>query len=165
MMNETTMTSGLQERMADFQPELVTKRTYYVGDLCYVMNTDEWFTLCCKDDFYSGMGDDFDPQGFLDPENTSFEDNFAGRPFYLLKTAFGDGCYRGSDGKEYCVDSGTIGAIAVDDISEKEKLADAIERGLGHLHEFEDEDMYMTGYVTEEDNVLYFAGGQLEIAT
>lgn len=166
MMNEQTMTSGLQERMADFEPELATKRTYYVGDLCYVMNSDEWFTVCMLDSFYPCADpDDFDAQGFLEPENTSFDDDFAGRPFYLLKTAFGDGCYRGSDGKDYCVDSGTLGAIAVDDIVEKEKLANALEKGLGHLHEFEDEDMYSVGYDGEDNNVLYFAGGLLEIAT
>jgi hypothetical protein len=65
----------------------------------------------------------------------------------------------------YAVDSGTIGAIAVDDIVEKKKLADVIERGLGHLHEFEDEDMYAVGYDSQDDNVLYFAGGELEIVT
>lgn len=141
------------------------KRSYYVGDLCYVLNDDEWFTLCGKNDFYPGLGDEFDAQGFLDPENTSLEDDFAGRPFYLMKTAFGDGIYEGSDGKNYYVDSGTLGAIAVDDIVEKGKLTEAIEKGLGHLHEFEDEDMYGVGYDCEDDGLLYFAGGQLEIAT
>ena len=141
------------------------KRTYFCGDLCYVLNDSEWNTVCYLDSFHRGLGDDFDPQGFLEPENTSLEDEFAGRPFYLLKTAWGDGIYEGSDGKSYCVDSGTLGAIAVDDIVEKEKLADAIERGLGHLHEFEDEDMYAVGYDCEDDSLLYFAGGELEIAT
>jgi hypothetical protein len=152
MMNETTQGRAM-------------KRTYFVGDICYVLNSNEWDTVCCLDSFYRGLGDDFDPQGFLDIENASLEDDFAGRPFYLLKTACGDGIYEGSDGKSYCVDSGTIGAIAVDDIIEKEKLANAVERGLGHLHEFEDEEMYAVGYDSEDENLLYFAGGELEIAT
>jgi hypothetical protein len=140
------------------------KRTYYVGDLCYVMNTDEWNTVCYLDSFYPCEDpDDFDPEGYLDPENTSIEDMEAGRPFYLLKTAFGDGCYRGSDGKDYSVDSGTIGCIAVDDVAEKEKLEDAVKRGLGHLHEFEDFCYGSVGYDSEDNSLLYFA--DLEIQT
>ncbi len=140
------------------------KRTYFCGDLCYVLNTDEWFTVCMLDSFYPCENpDDFDPQGYLDPENTSFEDMLAGRPFYLLKTAFGDGCYRGSDGKDYSVDSGTIGCIAVDDVSEKEKLEDAVKRGLGHLHEFDVDDYVPCGYDAEDNGLLYFA--DLDIQT
>lgn len=131
-------------------------RTYYVGDLCYVLNTDEWFTVCALDSFYPGLSeDDFDPEGYLNPEDTSFEDEKAGRPFYILKTAYGDGCYEGSDGNYYSVDSGTIGCIAVDDIIEKEKLNDAIARGLGHLHEFNDFTLSSCGY--DGDGTLYFS--------
>ena len=140
------------------------KRTYYVGDLCYVMNSDEWSTVCYLDSFYPCEDpEDFDPEGYLEPENTSFEDELAGRPFYLLKTAFGDGCYRGSDGKDYSVDSGTIGCIAVDDIVETEKLEDAVKRGLGHLHEFEDFTYGCVGYDGEDSSLLYFA--DLDIQT
>lgn len=164
MTNETTVTSGLQERMNDLVLEPVTSRTYYVGDLCYVMNTDEWFTVCGLDSFYPGQSeDDFDPEGYLDPENSSLEDFTAGRPFYLLKTAYGDGCYQGSDGKTYSVDSGTIGCIAVDDIVEKEKLENALALGLGHLHEFEDFTLSSCGYDGEDDGILYF--DNLEIYT
>jgi hypothetical protein len=140
------------------------KRTYYVGDLAYVMNSDEWSTVCYLDSFYPCEDpEDFDPEGYLDPENTSIEDMQAGRPFYLLKTAFGDGCYRGSDGKDYSVDSGTIGCIAVDDIVETEKLAEALEKGLGHLHEFEDFTCGCVGYDAEDSGLLYFA--DLDIQT
>jgi len=140
------------------------KRTYYVGDLAYVLNYDEWNTVCGLDSFYPGQDpDDFDPEGYLDPENTSYEDDKAGRPFYILKTAYGDGCYQGSDGKSYCVDSGTIGCIAVDDVNEKEQLEDAVKRGLGHLHEFEDFNLSSCGYDLEDNSLLYFA--ELDIAT
>ena len=139
-------------------------RTYYVGDLCYVMNTDEWFTVCALDSFYPCEDpDDFDPQGYLDPENTSWEDEYAGRPFYILKTAFGDGCYEGSDGRSYSVDSGTIGCIAVDDIVEVGKLADALNKGLGHLHEFEDFTYGCVGYDGDDNSILYF--GDVDIQT
>lgn len=139
-------------------------RTFYVGDLCYVMNSDEWERVCYLDSFYPTDDEDaFDPQGYLDPENTSLEDENAGRPFYLLKTAFGDGCYLGSDGRNYFVDSGTIGCIAVDDVVEIEKLNDAVARGLGHLHEFEDFNYACCGYDSNDSSILYF--GDLDIAT
>lgn len=139
-------------------------RTYYVGDLCYVLNTDEWFTVCDLDSFYPGQDpDDFDPQGYLNPEDTSCEDDRAGRPFYILKTAYGDGCYQGTDGKNYYVDSGTIGCIAVDDIIETEKLERALKQGLGHLHEFEEFTYSSCGYDPDNNGLLYF--GALDINT
>jgi len=135
----------------------MTTRTYYVGDLCYVMNSDEWNRVCYLDSFYPCEDpDDFDPQGYLDPENTSWEDELAGRPFYLLKTACGDGWYEGNDGKTYAVDSGTIGCIAVDDIMETEKLKEAIEKGLGHLHEWDEFTFTSCGYDSEDNSLLYF---------
>ena len=164
MEMETTVTSGLQERMNDLTLEPVTTRTYYVGDLAYVLNPDEWWTVCALDSFYPGQSeDDFDPEGYLDPENTRLEDFRAGRPFYILKTAYGDGCYQGSDGKYYSVDSGTIGCIAVVDIVEKEKLEEALAKGLGHLHEFDDFTLSSCGYDGEDDGILYF--DNLEIQT
>lgn len=142
----------------------MTTRTYFVGDLCYVLNHDEWHTVCMLDSFYPNQDpDDFDPQGYLDAEETSWEDEYAGRPFYLLKTAFGDGCYLGSDGKHYSVDSGTIGCIAVDDIVEQGKLKEALEKGLGHLHEWDEFTISSCGYDGEDSTILYF--NDLDIPT
>ena len=73
---------------------------YYVGDLCYVMH-DEWDEVCA-----------------LVPYDNS-ESTFRlkdGRRFFLLSTAYGDGTYFDHEGRSYSVDSGTIGAIKVDDI-------------------------------------------------
>jgi hypothetical protein len=140
------------------------KRTYYVGDLCHVFNNEEWNTVASMYSFYPCEDpEDFDPEGYLDIENASIDDMQSGRPFYILKTAFGDGCYRGSDGKDYSVDSGTIGCIAVDDIAEREMLEDAVKRGLGHLHEFEDFCYGSVGYDAEDSGLLYFA--DLDIQT
>lgn len=139
----------------------MTTRTYYVGDLCYVMNSDEWQTVCYLDSFYPNQDpDDFDPQGYLNSES---EDDDDVRPFYLLKTAFGDGCYLGSDGRRYSVDSGTIGCIAVDDIVEQEKLRNALEKGLGHLHEWEEFTYSSCGYDEKDSSILYF--NDLDIPT
>jgi hypothetical protein len=90
---------------------------FFVGDLCNVTNQDEWLEICRLETFYPGVNpDDFDPQGYLVPKDTYGDDPLAGRPFYLLKTATGDGYYQGNDGNCYTVSSGTIGAIAIDDI-------------------------------------------------
>jgi hypothetical protein len=52
-----------------------------------------------------------------------------------------------------------MGIIAVDDISEKEKLKEAVEKGLGHLHET-DEEVFLSDY----DGTLVF-GELVEICT
>lgn len=77
--------------------------TYYIGDLCYVMH-DEWNEVCkliiegsnCKEGKFS------------------LKD---GREFAIFNTAFGDGRYSDQYGfKDYCVDSGSIGCIRIEDI-------------------------------------------------
>ena len=92
MENETKMTAPAPVK-------------YYVGDLCYVMHDDEWDEVCA-----------------LVPYDNS-ESTFRlkdGRRFFLLSTAYGDGTYFDHEGRSYSVDSGTIGAIKVDDIRDPE---------------------------------------------
>lgn len=144
--------------------------TYYVGDLCYVLNHDQWDTVCFHDFGLCPIDDEYDQQGFLEPENLTFDEESypAAKPFYIFRTAFGDGCYAGSDGKAYCVDSGTIGCIRTD-YADPEKLADAVARGLGHLHEFaEDLDSCYSSYCGgDDDGTLWFetTTGTVEIQT
>ena len=139
--------------------------TYYVGDLAYVLDTDQWDTVCWHDFGLCPIDGDYDPEGFLDPEAFSWEDPQAAKPFYNFSTAYGDGCYSGSDGQLYCVDSGTIGCIRTD-YADPEKLADAVARGLGHLHEFHEE-FCGYGYCGEDDGLIWFdtATGLVEIQT
>jgi hypothetical protein len=99
-----------------------TTHKYYVGDLCYVLDTDDWFDLCNTtwdednvDDTWSELPD--------------------GRFFIYMRTAYGDGCYLDQEGRQYSVDSGGIGAIRAED-ADPEKLADAVTHGLGHVHDF-----------------------------
>ena len=92
---------------------------YYVGDLCYVMH-DVWDEVC-----NISFEPDFDGEGEL----------VDGRKFILFSTAYGDGQYNDQNGLPYAVDSGTIGAIKVDDIRDPEFVS-TIEHGLGHVHEF-----------------------------
>jgi len=96
---------------------------YYVGDLCYVMH-DCWDEVC-------GVSN-------LDNEDWDYELE-DGRKFFLFSTTFGDGQYNDFEGNPYSVDSGTIGAIKVDDIRDLEGLAKAKEMGLGHIHDFPDD--------------------------
>ena len=76
---------------------------YYVGDLCYVMTDEEWDQVC----------------GVTIKDHKCLEGEFNlpdGRRFAMYGTMWGDGCYHDQFGKEYCVDSGTIGCILASDI-------------------------------------------------
>lgn len=91
---------------------------YYVGDLCYVMH-DVWSEVCSLCPFDNSE------------VHFQLED---GREFYLMSTACGDGLYSDQEGRNYGVDSGTIGAIRVEDI--RDELADAYllqEQGLAQV--------------------------------
>lgn len=80
---------------------------YYIGDLCYVMHK-EWNEVC----------------GIIIHGNNCIEGVFElndGREFGLWMTAYGDGMYLDNEGREYPVDAGLIGIIAIDDIDESEK--------------------------------------------
>jgi len=84
--------------------------TYYIGDLCYILNADEW-DYHCEQLFTDGY----------DRKIGIFHtrDNI---PFANISTKYGDGYYWGhfltnenDDGTDYCVDSGTIGCFPLRD--------------------------------------------------
>lgn len=125
--------------------------TYYVGDLCYVAGCGEnkdkgldWDQVCAltivKD--YGCISGEFNlPDG---------------RRFAMYGTAWGDGCYRDRERREYCVDSGTIGCIRIEDLgmTEEEVRKELLmPRGdmLGQIIEFAEP------FTTECDGkVIYF---------
>lgn len=78
---------------------------YYIGDLCYVMHA-EWGEVCdlVFADAYDMVEGDL-----------SLAD---GRRIFLASTAYGDGEYLDNGSGVYPVDSGSIGVIAVKDISD-----------------------------------------------
>ena len=81
--------------------------TYYVGDLCYVMHP-QWTEVCGL--MFATDG------GVLDGEF-----NLAnGVRFSVQSTAYGDGTYYDSEGREYPVDAGLIGCIRVQDVYDPE---------------------------------------------
>ena len=114
--------------------------TYFVGDLCYVLSDTEWDTLCAQVPLRSEMleqidsEDGYDCEFWLDAENP-----IDPRSFICFSTAYGDGSYFDNKGRRYTVDSGSLGLIDVNYISEQGKLDSAVADGLGHLIEVEDE--------------------------
>ena len=76
--------------------------TYYVGDLCYVLQGSDW------DDVIDLM--------FPDSRSGHYGEHtlMDGRKFAILRTAYGDGEYPDDRGNSYPVDSGTIGCILTD---------------------------------------------------
>jgi len=77
----------------------------YIGDLCYVLNEADWQNLCGQLDSAeeaggSGLGGHFEVNG---------------KKLWLHSTAYGDDVYFDEGYREYCVDSGTIGVIEVEE--------------------------------------------------
>jgi hypothetical protein len=94
---------------------------YYVGDLCYVMDDQEWKEFC----------------NLIIQGNRVIDGEFElpdGRKFATYSTAHGDGYYRDQYGNHYSVDAGLIGCIKLADI--KVKKYNDISK-LGAIHKFE----------------------------
>ncbi len=121
---------------------------YYVGDLCYVMDDKEWNQVC--------------KVTIVGNKCLEGEFNLAdGRRFAMYGTAWGDGCYLDQFGKEYCVDSGTIGCILLSDV-QAEKYDD-IER-LGAIVTFNN-DFETSGCLRGRDSDGNIIFGHIRIDT
>jgi len=108
--------------------------TYYVGDLCYVLH-DEWDEVCqLTINHNRAIGGEFNLKD--------------GRRFAMYNTMYGDGTYHDQQGKEYWVDSGSIGCILMRDI-DLAQLDNNVQGGA--LYDF-DQDFY-TG---EQDGKIMF---------
>jgi hypothetical protein len=70
--------------------------TYYVGDLCYSVDNDDWPIICDE----------------IDHKGTPFE--YRGKLAASSYTRYGDGGYDDSEGRFYGVDSGSIGIAPVE---------------------------------------------------
>lgn len=87
-------------------PEKMPAGRYYIGDLCYVMHP-EWVEFC----------------ELTIHDHSVLEGKFTladGREFVFFNTMYGDGVYTDREGRQYGVDAGLIGAIALTDITESE---------------------------------------------
>ena len=72
--------------------------TYYIGDLCYAIRND-W-------------GDFLDT--FITDGKQCRKVRFKNRDVFVGFTAYGDGCYKGSDERSYWVDAGLIGVCPIE---------------------------------------------------
>lgn len=71
---------------------------YILGDPCYVVPEDKWMELLESCNY------------FENPIGNFFQDNDY-HHIVAFSTRWGDGCYRGTDGKSYPVDAGLIGLV------------------------------------------------------
>ena len=100
--------------------------TYYIGDLCYVLGTDVYDTIFGSTGYQSGIY----------VEKTSAPNEYLGqsigknRFFAVAGTAFGDGMYPASDGKEFAVDAGIIGICSQSLMAKND--------GGGHVYTFDE---------------------------
>lgn len=95
--------------------------SYYIGDLCYVLN-DNWDEVCSL--FFEGRTDHGCNQGGFTLKD--------GRNFVCFNTAWGDGSYEDNYGRQYGVDAGCIGAMQVPNCFEGAPLG-------GNIVEFKNE--------------------------
>ena len=87
---------------------------YYIGDLCYAL----------QDKLYDKVfGSEFDSGLYTSKKNPN-------HVFWLDNTG-GDGCFKGSDGNEYCVDAGIIGIAAYDTLDPEKAPFEG-----GHIYTF-----------------------------
>ena len=65
----------------------------YIGDLCYALSNKVYDKVWGANDYKDGS--------YVEPDSKL--------QFAMVGTAYGDGCYEGSDGVDYPVDAGIIG--------------------------------------------------------
>lgn len=112
---------------------------YWVGDLCYVLG-DRWDEVC----------------NLTIVDNKCLYGEFElkdGTRFAIYGTAYGDGYYRDQQANGYPVDSGSIGCVLVDQITEGH-----LDITLGNIFDFKED--FETG---EEDGIIRI--GDTEIDT
>jgi hypothetical protein len=93
--------------------------TYYIGDLGYVIHGSAWDEVCNLTS--PCIGEEREGGSVLKD----------GRELFIFSTAHGDGEFKDQFGNTYGVDSGTLGAIRVEDIREENLIE------LGCLHTFD----------------------------
>jgi hypothetical protein len=86
--------------------EVVVKAGQYaIGDPCYAVPDKDWIPLLESCNYFES------PIGYV-------KDGIQKFPVLAFGTKWGDGCYRGTDGKAYPVDAGLIGLVPVEIIED-----------------------------------------------
>jgi hypothetical protein len=92
---------------------IVPQGSYVIGDPCYAVPDKYWMPLLESCNYFHSPIGWFSYTGYINDKN-----------FVLaFGTKWGDGSYRGTDGREYGVDAGLIGLVplnVVEDLSEHE---------------------------------------------
>jgi hypothetical protein len=118
--------------------------TYYVGDLCYVMN-HRWNEICKL----TIIGNDCYDGSFNLPNGTRFA---------MFATKYGDGSYPDTiSGQKVAVDSGTVGIVAVKDTTWIERVVE--DQKLGMIVTFDE-----PFWISFED-YFFKVGDKIEIDT
>lgn len=120
--------------------------TYYVGDLCYVVNDDDWSDFCERSfpDSYT--------------EVVGIFETFEGINYANFGTKYGDGGYADYNGRKYSVDSGSIGCIPVCALSDE--FDSEASAKLGNIIDFPG--AFEVGYDEETGTIIF---GNVEIMT
>jgi hypothetical protein len=87
----------LIEWMSTFFERLFKAGKYYIGDICYVVNDNNWSKILEDTNHF---------------KNRNFE--YKGKKCFVDRTAYGDGLYTDQYDKKYYVDAGIIGIMSVD---------------------------------------------------
>lgn len=119
VMSDLSSTSSDHPPIADLDPGIAPAGTYFVGDPCYAMSHDEWDAMLDQ----SGLADQ-------DGAGVAAMPNGTVRRMWMQGTRDGDGTYEDGDGREFCVDSGTLGLVPKDEIDP------ALHEGLERLGAF-----------------------------
>jgi hypothetical protein len=109
--------------------------TYYVGDLCYVLDS-VWDKVC--EQIISG---ETVKNGIFNLDD--------GTQFAIYSTKYGDGIYKDEIGNEYAVDSGSIGCVKIDNL-----LAES----LNSVQQYSAVVSFDQGLTCYEDNGVIYIG-------
>jgi hypothetical protein len=110
---------------------------YFIGDPCYAVPDEDWSDVLdatgmlglYASETYGSPGDKEDQAGAY-----KYTDKFGDHWILSAPTEFGDGTYIGSDGEEYGVDAGILGAVSLE-LALRKSTEEELKR-LGSIVEF-----------------------------
>jgi hypothetical protein len=109
---EKTLSKWTVKKLSNFSYTLPAG-DYFIGDLCYVLSDKIYHKVFGGTGYSSGI----------------YEENKTGLTFLVANTAYGDGYFSSSDGREFAVDAGIIGICPYSLMAKND--------GGGHVYTFE----------------------------
>lgn len=114
---------------------------YFIGDLCYVSDNTQECLIPDWESFLVHTSDLTDYQGTYDSRWCAGD-----------ATAYGDGTYTDNKGREYPVDSSSIGIIQIKESDNEEFIKSIVDSEIGLVHTFS------KGFNVKFDNGLFKFG-------